>query len=82
MPNLLDIGVVPGWVVHLGFRAYSMMVTTTIIGLLVGYLYRPKSWCVICPMGTLSSLALRNQKTVIPENFSQLEAEQIPISKV
>ena len=82
MPNLLDIGVVPGWVVHLGFRAYSMMVTTTIIGLLVGYLYRPKSWCVICPMGTLSSLALSNQKTVIPENFSQLEAEQIPISKV
>jgi len=59
MPNLLDIGVMPDWVVHLGFRAYSMMITTTVIGLLVGYLYRPKPWCVICPMGTLSSLALR-----------------------
>ncbi|MHB8074393.1 hypothetical protein E4K67_21770 [Desulfosporosinus fructosivorans] len=59
MPNLLDIGAMPDWVVHLGFRVYSMMLTTTIIGLLVGYLYRARTWCAICPMGTLSSLALR-----------------------
>ena len=59
MPNLLDIGVMPDWVVHVGFRIYSMMVTTTIIGLLVTYLYRARTWCAICPMGTLSSLALR-----------------------
>lgn len=59
MPNLLNIGAMPDWVVHLGFRVYSMMLTTTIIGLLVGYLYRARTWCAICPMGTLSSLALR-----------------------
>ena len=64
MPNLLDIGLMPDWVIHLGFRVYSMMLTTTIIGLLLGYLYRAKTWCVICPMGTLSSFALRNQITL------------------
>ena len=84
MPNLLDIGVMPDWVVHLGFRVYSMMFTTTIIGLLVGYVYRARTWCAICPMGALSSLALRNQDVLISENFNTLksEAEQRPISKV
>ena len=69
MPNLLDIGVMPDWSVHLGFRVYSMMFTTTIIGLLVGYLYRARTWCSICPMGTLSSLALRNKNAMVPENI-------------
>lgn len=64
MPNLLDIGFMPDWVVHLGFRVYSMMLTTTIIGLLLGYFYRARTWCAICPMGTLSSKALRSQKTI------------------
>jgi len=68
MPNLLDIGVMPDWVVHLGFRVYSMMFTTTIIGLLVGYLYRARTWCAICPMGALSSLGLREKPRLVPEN--------------
>lgn len=62
MPNLLYVGVMPDWVLHLGFRIYSMMFTTTIIGLLVGYLYRARTWCTICPMGTLTGLALEKQK--------------------
>lgn len=65
MPNLLDIGVMPDWVVHLGFRVYSMMFTTTIIGLIVGYLYRARTWCAICPMGTLSNLALRKPNAMV-----------------
>ena len=69
MPNLLDIGVMPDWAVHLGFRVYSMMFTTTIIGLLVGYLYRARTWCSICPMGTLSNLALRKQNAIVPEHI-------------
>ncbi|HEY8908751.1 MAG TPA: hypothetical protein VIM51_00485 [Desulfosporosinus sp.] len=59
MPSLLNIGVMPDWVIHLGFRVYSMMFTTTIIGLLLGLIYQARTWCAICPMGTLSSMALR-----------------------
>jgi len=65
---ILDIGVLPDWVVHLGFRVYSMMFTTTIIGLLLGYLYRARTWCAICPMGALSSLALREKPPSVSEN--------------
>jgi len=65
MPNLLDIGVMPDWVVHLGFRVYSMMFTTTIIGLLLSYIYKARTWCAICPMGTLSSKVLRKQNTLV-----------------
>ena len=68
MPNLLDLGAMPDWVVHLGFRVYSMMFTTTIIGLLVGYLYRARTWCAICPMGALSSLGLRKKPPLVTEN--------------
>ena len=73
MPNLLDIGVMPDWVVHLGFRVYSMMFTTTIIGLMVGYFYRARTWCAICPMGTLSSLGLRKPNT-------KVSSEEVPLS--
>lgn len=65
MPNLLSIGVMPDWAVHLGFRVYSMMFTTTIIGLLLSYLYRARTWCTICPMGTLSDMAIRKQNTTM-----------------
>lgn len=71
MPDLLDIGIMPNWVIHLGFRVYSMMVTTTIIGLIVGYLYRPRTWCAICPMGTISDLALRKPNT-------RVNSEEVP----
>ena len=69
MPNLLDIGVMSDWVIHLGFRVYSMMFTTTIIGLLIGFLYRARTWCAICPMGTLSSMALRKPKDLVTRNI-------------
>jgi len=77
MPNILDIAFMPDWAVHLGFRVYSMMFTTIIIGLLLGYLYRARTWCGICPMGTLSSLALRKQTTMVPESLNQLNDEAV-----
>ncbi|HBV87561.1 MAG TPA: hypothetical protein DEF42_13130 [Desulfosporosinus sp.] len=64
MPNLLNIGFMPDWAVHLGFRVYSMMFTTTIIGLFISNMFKSKTWCAICPMGTLSSLALRKKNTL------------------
>ncbi len=68
MPNLLDVAMMP-WVVHLGFRVYSMMFTTIIIGLLIGYLYKARTWCSICPMGTLTSMASEKQNHVVTKNL-------------
>ena len=45
---------VPGWVAQFSFGFYSMMLTSTLIGLIVMHLYKPRSWCAFCPMGTMT----------------------------
>lgn len=59
IPQLLDIGTFPSWAVHLSFRIYSMMFTTTIIGLLLGWIFTPRTWCTICPVNTISDIVLK-----------------------
>lgn len=62
MPQLLSIDALPSWVVHLSFRVYSMMFTTTVIGMVLGLLYKPRTWCTICPINTISDIALKKKK--------------------
>jgi hypothetical protein len=62
IPQLLDLGTFPVWVSHLSFRIYSMMFTTTVLGLIIGWIYMPRSWCSICPINTLSDAALKKMK--------------------
>lgn len=38
------------------FGFYSVMLTSTILGLLTMVLFKPRSWCVYCPMGTMTQL--------------------------
>ena len=33
-----------------------MMPPSTLIGLIVMVLFQPRSWCVFCPMGTMTQL--------------------------
>lgn len=49
------IAVQPG-VAQFAFGFYSMMLTSNIIGLVVMALFRPRAWCVFCPMGTMTQL--------------------------
>lgn len=55
LPQLLNISVANG-LVHLGYRVYSMMFTSTIIGVILGFLYAPRTWCIICSVQTLTSV--------------------------
>ena len=59
MPQFLNIGAMPDWMVHLSFRIYSMMFTTTILGLLLSWIFMPRTWCTICPINTLSDISLK-----------------------
>ena len=45
--------VAPG-VAQFAFGFYSVMVTSTILGLITMVLFRPRSWCTYCPMGTMT----------------------------
>ena len=45
----------PG-VAQFAFGFYSVMLTSTVLGLITMALYKPRSWCVYCPMGTMTQL--------------------------
>lgn len=60
LPQLIDIFNLPQWIIHLSYRVYSMFMTTTVIGILLGFFYKPKTWCAICPINTLSNRVLKN----------------------
>ena len=47
-------GIAPDWVVQFSFGFYSLMLTSALIGLVVMALYRPRTWCTFCPMGTMT----------------------------
>ena len=38
------------------FGFYSLMLTSNLIGWIVMALFKPRSWCVFCPMGTMTQL--------------------------
>ena len=49
-------GTVADWIAKFAFGFYSLMLTSTIIGLVVMALFKPRTWCVFCPMGTMTQM--------------------------
>ncbi len=47
------------WVAQFAFGFYSVMLTSTVLGLVTMALFKPRSWCVYCPMGTMTQLICR-----------------------
>ena len=46
----------PQWAAQFAFGFYSVMLTSTVLGLVTMVLCKPRSWCVYCPMGTMTQL--------------------------
>lgn len=44
------------WAAQFAFGFYSVMLTSTILGMITMVLFKPRSWCVYCPMGTMTQL--------------------------
>lgn len=49
------------WIAQFAFGFYSLMLTSTLIGLITMLLYKPRSWCVYCPMGTMTQTICKVQ---------------------
>ena len=54
--NWTNTNMVTPWVAQFAFGFYSMMLTSTILGIVTLLLFKPRSWCVYCPMGTMTQL--------------------------
>lgn len=49
-------GMATPWVAQFAFGFYSVMLTSTLLGLLTMLLFKPRSWCLYCPMGSMTQL--------------------------
>ncbi len=47
-------GTVAPWIAQFAFGFYSVMLTSTLLGIVTMVLFKPRSWCVYCPMGTMT----------------------------
>lgn len=56
-----DVSMVSPWIAQFAFGFYSMMLTSSILGIITMMLYKPKSWCVYCPMGTMTQLISKSK---------------------
>lgn len=52
--NFTDLSYVSPWIAQFSFGFYSLMLTSTFLGIITMALYKPRSWCVYCPMGTMT----------------------------
>ena len=42
------------WFAQFAFGFFGVMLTSTVLGIVTMLLFRPRSWCVYCPMGTMT----------------------------
>ncbi|SBV96621.1 4Fe-4S binding domain protein [uncultured Eubacteriales bacterium] len=52
--NWVETSVAAPGAAQFAFGFYSVMLTSTVLGLITMLLFRPRSWCAYCPMGTMT----------------------------
>lgn len=52
--NWVNTSIAAPWAAQFAFGFYSIMLTSTVLGLATMALFKPRSWCVYCPMGTMT----------------------------
>lgn len=59
-----EVGMVAPGVAQFSFGFFGVMLTSTVLGFVTMVLFRPRSWCVYCPMGTMTQgiCKLRHRK--------------------
>lgn len=58
---------IPAGAVQFAYGFYSVMLTSTVLGLVTMLLYKPRSWCVYCPMGTMTQLIYQGKAKLSKE---------------
>ncbi len=54
--NTTDI---PNWIAQFAFGFYSVMLTSSALGIFTMIFYKPRGFCVYCPMGTMTQAICR-----------------------
>lgn len=64
-PQIINFQNIAPWVTHFSYGFYSMMFTTTVLGLVLSIIYKPRTWCVICPISTVSDIYLKSKNSAV-----------------
>jgi polyferredoxin len=59
-----DVSMASPGAAQFAFGFYGVMLTSNVLGLITMILFKPRSWCVYCPMGTMTQgiCKLQNRK--------------------
>lgn len=52
--NWVNTSFVSPWIAQFAFGFYGVMLTSTVLGLVTMVFFKPRSWCLYCPMGTMT----------------------------
>lgn len=52
--NWVDTSFTSPWIAQFAFGLYGVMLTSTVLGLVTMLFFKPRSWCLYCPMGTMT----------------------------
>lgn len=48
----------------MGLALVRILTITTIVGIILAVIYSPRTWCLICPMGTIANLLAKKDKAL------------------
>lgn len=70
-----QVDFVAPWFAQFAFGFFGIMMTSTVLGIITMLLFKSRSWCVYCPMGTMTQgiCKLKNGKAVAEDMRKELE---------
>lgn len=65
MMSMFSLGIYKNWgdLYGIGMVFYRIIVITTIVGIILSFVYNHRTWCNFCPMGTIASVISRISKS-------------------
>lgn len=67
---------------HIAFAMFRFMTMSLVIGILMGIFFKPRSWCVVCPMGHGTVLLDRHVvKPMHEKRQPAVELQQIEVTQ-
>lgn len=65
------------WAAQFAFGFYGVMLTSTVLGLATMILFKPRTWCVYCPMGTMTQGICRIRNRRVLKNTAANESSNL-----
>ena len=68
----------------IAFAMFRFMSVSMILGIIMGIIYRPRTWCVVCPMGHAAGLIKQSQEIMAKNKVARqplVETVQLEVPK-